>query len=250
MRAPESRPLVRNCSPLAGARAQLELWQESCRIFGLPWSGNKDEIYERVRERTALSKVMPELKDHTLPQLKEICRLYHLNGFSTLKKDDLITHIQRGVGKPVQGDENTKENRSVHSAASSSAAFWTTEPRQCLPAPPPAAPPTSKPDAEGKFLHGINFAVRALARIRCIRPDCFSSFCTCWTAQVDEMKMLCDFFRLPVGGNKTQLVTRLKPVVSAEMAALLVEHEEADLKVRPPSLERPSSPLGTLTTSD
>jgi len=202
---------------IAQDELKLELWQESCRIFGLPVSGNKDEIYERVRERTALSKVMPELKDHTLPQLKEICRLYHLNGFSTLKKDDLITHIQRGVGKPVQGDENTKENRSVHSAASSSSAFWTTEPRQCLPAPPPAAPPTSKPDAEGKFLHGINFAV-------------------------DEMKMLCDFFRLPVGGNKTQLVTRLKPVVSAEMAALLVEHEEADLKMA--QLRELANPLG------
>ena len=137
--------------------------KDSCRTFDLPVTGNTDELYERVRERVALSKIMPSLESHVVDQLKEICRLYELDGFSKAgNKAGLIAHIRSSVGASIPGDENSNANRSTHCSASSSATPRLAEPSLCVPQPPPAMPPMSKAAAEDKLLHGVNFQVRAV----------------------------------------------------------------------------------------
>ena len=209
--------------------AKVDLLKDSCRIFDLPVSGVKDELYERVRERLLLSKIMPELEKYTVEQLKEICRLYELQGFAKLTKNPLVAHIRSGVGMEVPSDENACANPPARSGASSSSTR-VAEPSFCMPTPLPAFPPTSKPDANDKLLHGVNFQVGAAPQRTCL-PRVLLILSMLRLMQGEELKMLCAYFNLPVSGNKSQQVARLKPVVSAKMVDLLVEHEIADLKV-------------------
>lgn len=77
--------------------------KETCSIFNLAVSGGKADLFARVKDKIDPTKFLDKLNEHNVDQLKELCRVYDLKGYSKCKiKAALIAHVEAGFGAPAQ----------------------------------------------------------------------------------------------------------------------------------------------------